>query len=1013
MSLNRNSLSTKYEKLDLKCFEYTDFKSKDIENEIDPENNFYKDMQSQCEYYTEEQYRRNVIMDGLISIIHFNSRSLNSNLAEIKHCLKELERKFTVIAISETWLDEEHIDTTEIEGYEMFYINRTQSKGGGAALFIDKKYKCKIVSYMSFAMANIMECVTVEIERENERNIRISCIYRKPGSCIDIFREKIEELYSRHNNKKILFVCGDFNIDLLNPQQHNSTTEFINSMYSNSLYPTITRPTRITTHSATLIDNIFTNVIDRSVTSGLIITDISDHLPVFAIIQNCMQKNKDNTTIMMKREKTQNAVNSFKQDLLRQDWKKVYVRDVNRAYETFLTIISGLYDKHCPLVKKIVKQKYIEKPWISKGIINACKKKNLLYKEFLKKRTIEAEQKYKLYKNKLTKIIRCSKIDYYSKLLEDNKNNVKKTWDVLNVIIKKNGKDEYPSYLLASNGTEITDSASVAGEFNKYFVNVGPGLARDIPKMGSSDRVESKKLFVEETMFIRETDEKELIDVVKKLKSKKSTDCHDIDMCTVKNIIESIARPLTYICNQSLQTGVFPDKMKIAKVIPIYKTGDKHIPNNYRPISLLPQFSKILEKMFFIRLDDFIAKHSILCEQQYGFRADRSTSFAIIEFIEKVINAIDRKQYAVGIFLDLKKAFDTVDHKLLIKKLQRYGIRGIAQTWISSYLENRKQYVEIQNNKSQLLQVTCGVPQGSVLGPLLFNLYINNICEVSQIVETILFADDTNLLCCGENLEKLLETMEKEVSRMKIWFDENKLTLNLSKTKFIIFGNRLADTNKKLMINGIELERVSEIKFLGVVIDSKLSWKPHIKYIKTKISKSLAILNKAKELLNQASLSMLYSSFILPYMTYCVEVWGNTYKTNIYPISILQKRAIRIIHKAPYREPTNPLFIKLKILKFKDLIDYKIIQIVFRAHNNQLPRNIQELFQLRENTYNFRGISMFSKPLIRTNSKLHCITTQGVILWNNSNNDLKLCKNLLQLKFLFKKRILDGYEMEQ
>lgn len=185
----------------------------------------------------------------------------------------------------------------------MFYINRTQSKGRGAALFIDKMYKCKVVSNMSFAMVNIMECVTVEIEREKERNIRISCIYRKPGSCVDTFREKIEELYNRHNNKKILFVCGDLNIDLLNPQQHNSTTEFINSMYSNSLYPAITRPTTITTHSATLIDNIFTNIIGRSVTSGLIITDISDQMPVFAIIQNCMQKNKDSTTIMMKRKK--------------------------------------------------------------------------------------------------------------------------------------------------------------------------------------------------------------------------------------------------------------------------------------------------------------------------------------------------------------------------------------------------------------------------------------------------------------------------------------------------------------------------------------------------------------------------------------------------------------------------------------------------------------------------------------------------------------------------------------
>jgi len=175
MTSNRNHLFTKYENLKLKCFEFTDYKAKDIENEIDPENNFYKDLQSQCEYYTEKQYRRNIIMDGSMSIIHFNSRSLNSNLAGIKHCLNELERKFTVIAISETWLDDEQIDAIEIEGYEMFSVHRTQSKGGGAALFIDKMYKCKVVSNKSFVMENIMECVTVEIEREKERNIQISC----------------------------------------------------------------------------------------------------------------------------------------------------------------------------------------------------------------------------------------------------------------------------------------------------------------------------------------------------------------------------------------------------------------------------------------------------------------------------------------------------------------------------------------------------------------------------------------------------------------------------------------------------------------------------------------------------------------------------------------------------------------------------------------------------------------------------------------------------------------------
>ena len=203
-------------------------------------------------------------------------------------------------------------------------------------------------------------------------------------------------------------------------------------MYSNSLYPTITRPTRITTHSATLIDNIFTNVWDRKVHSGLVINDTSDHLPVFATIQSCTRIKKDTTTVKITRHKTQNAINSFKEDLLRQDWNKVYVKGANEANESFLEIVAELYEKNCPLVKKIVKPKYAEKPWITKGISKACKKKMSLHKEFLRKRTTEAEQKYKTYKNKLTKIMRHSKMDHYSNLLEDNKNNIKNTWNVLN-----------------------------------------------------------------------------------------------------------------------------------------------------------------------------------------------------------------------------------------------------------------------------------------------------------------------------------------------------------------------------------------------------------------------------------------------------------------------------------------------------------------------------------------------------------------------------------------------------
>ena len=1006
----KQALITEYEELGLNTFDFTEHKGYDIENNIDPVNNFLINYtQRNCEYYTVEQFNKNVTTNGAISIIHFNSRSLKANISKIKQCLKEMNNPFTVIAISETWLKDDQSEEVDIEGYERYTLNRKVKRCGGVALFIDKNYKCKIVKSMSQAIDNIMECITVEIEMESSKNILVSCVYRCPGSCIDTFSELLSGMYERKINTKMVYVCGDYNIDLLNPLELTPITEFINLMYSMSLYPAITRPTRITSHSATIIDNIFTNVIEKKVKTGLIINDSSDHLPVFAVIQTCTKKKKDAITFKMCRKNSLNSVNSFKNDLLKQDWKKVYVGDTNEAYNTFVTIVSKLYDKNCPLVKKVVKHNSVEKPWLTKGILNACKKKNLLYKDFLKIRTKEADCKYKTYKNKLIKIMRNSKRNYYSKILEDNKNNIINTWKVLNEIIKnRTGKPGYPSYFLNSNNITIDDFTMIAEEFNDYFVGIGPTLAEGIAKKDSTSEP-IKDVPVAESMVLSGTNEKEIIEIVKEFKGKKSTDCNGIDMSLVKNIIECVVKPLTHVCNQSLTTGVFPSEMKTAKIIPIYKAGDKHIFSNYRPISLLPQFSKILEKIFYKRLDDFITKQNILCDQQYGFRKNRTTTLALLDFVAEITTAIENKQYVVGVFLDLKKAFDTVNYEILLTKLESYGIRGMPLTWLTSYLTNRNQYVQIMDCKSKLEQVKCGVPQGSILGPLLFILYVNDMCKVSRLLKAVVFADDTNLLCCGDDLEQLLDTVGIEMKKLQSWFDTNKLTLNLSKTKYIIFGNRPTNTDKNLTINNIEIERVNEIKFLGVIIDNKLSWKPHIMYIKSKMSKSLAVLYKVKDFINQSSLYTLYCSFILPYIIYCVEVWGNTYKTNTDPIFILQKKAIRIVTNADYREPTNPLFIKLNTLKFNDLVDFKTIQLMFKVKNDQLPNSIQGLFEWRENTYYLRGTLMFKRHFARTNLKLHCITVKGVELWNTSSEELKNCSTLPKFKKMYKNNILSGY----
>ena len=431
----------------------------------------------------------------------------------------------------------------------------------------------------------------------------------------------------------------------------------------------------------------------------------------------------------------------------------------------------------------------------------------------------------------------------------------------------------------------------IANEFNNFFVNVGPNLAREIEEPREKDGLDEKLINLNpHSIFISSVNEQEILQIVNKFKNKKSTDHTNNDMMIVKNIIETIVTPLTHICNLSFETGIFPEKMKTAKVIPIFKNGDKQELTNYRPISLLSQFSKILEKLYVERLDNFIEKHHLLSNQQYGFRANRSTSMAVAELVENITKAIDNNQYTIGVFIVLKKAFDTIHHDILLKKMQRYGIRGIALSWLESYLKDRKQFVHLNGVDSETRQAAYGVPQGSVLGPKLFILYINDICEALVKMKCVLFADDTSLYSSGADLGRLLHEVESDLKILNKWFDINKLSLNISKTNFIIFGNKKTYVPINLTINGIKLEQTNQTKFLGIIIDNKLTWKPHIDTLKRKLSKIIAILYKLKGLINKESLQTLYCSLLFPYLIYCVEVWGNTYKTIIHPIYMLQKK---------------------------------------------------------------------------------------------------------------------------
>jgi retron-type reverse transcriptase len=320
------------------------------------------------------------------------------------------------------------------------------------------------------------------------------------------------------------------------------------------------------------------------------------------------------------------------------------------------------------------------------------------------------------------------------------------------------------------------------------------------------------------------TDTSEIKNIIMSIKNSSACGIDQIPITVIKSVVDCISSVLASLINHSISKEIFPDALKIAKVIPIYKAGDKSLISSYRPISLLTTFSKVFEKVILKRLENFLEKHKLLSDNQFGFRKNRSTQLALTSYLDKLTEALDKNEYAISLFIDLSKAFDTIDHSLLLKKLYSYGIRGLAYDYIKSYLSNRLQYVETHGMSSSLLSITCGVPQGSILGPILFLLYINDISACTKLLKLFLFADDTTILYSSKDINELIKTMNKELETISDWFKLNKLSLNTAKTNYMIFKpikNEIIHPN--LLLNETAVVRVHSTRFLGVEIDEKLT----------------------------------------------------------------------------------------------------------------------------------------------------------------------------------------------
>ena len=483
----------------------------------------------------------------------------------------------------------------------------------------------------------------------------------------------------------------------------------------------------------------------------------------------------------------------------------------------------------------------------------------------------------------------------------------------------------------------------------------------------------------------------QIIDTFSELKVKKSTDFSGISTFFLKKVIHTISTPLAHIFNRSFETGLVPEQFKIAKITPIFKKGgDEDNVNDYRPISLLCIFSKILEKLVANSLKEYLISNEIINQYQFGFQDNNETAHPMIHLLNKVGQAINNHEYTIAIFCDLSKAFDLVPLNGLLDKLQRIGIQGNMLRWFESYLFRRRQFVNVRNENSCYKYITSGVPQGSILGPILFLIFINDICN-STLLYILLFADDTTLLASGRNLQELVDFVNVELRKISQWFRANKMLLHPIKTKFTIFHTdpesipwdeinifldendpeaHFYDENLKKPISFVNhRSETPAIKFLGIYFDPKLDFKFHIAHLNQKLSRGLFVLRRSKNLLCEKALKSLYYSIFHSHLIYGILVYTCVCKTSLQGIIKKQKAAIRILANAKYNDHSSPLFKSLKILPFEALVDYFSMKFFFNFKNNHLPRSFQLCWSTvgeTNNRYPLRNANEYVIPRYRT-----------------------------------------------
>lgn len=894
------------------------------------------------------KHKLNASRLGKVNLIYMNINSIRNKLDELEYLIGSYNNKIIhFIALAETRIKEEENYKFNIVNYNVHYSNRNDGHGG-VGLFVHESYQACVLESECVDNINFL-CVDIL-----ELSMKIGVVYKQPQVSKLQFIEYMEKKLEKFDG---MILIGDTNINLL--KHDNTTLAYQNACESNSYtilnsiserYSTRVSKNELGRSTKTIIDHIMTDLIRYKYTISLLNTHMSDHKMIIVSIFDSELR-----SIMHHKKKEVVVCKTFDRERMARICEEFSIENTPNINE-FIIKMEQIRNECMKTVER-TKTRNPHKPWINEELIALINERNRYYR--LRKKSKfnpYVSQKYMEFCHKVNALRTKLRSDYNSRLLNNNINKPKFLWQKFNEIIhnKETARNSvraicentYLNGLIGMNKDIVkTDKREIGCILNTYYNRIGKMLYDKI-NINQTNYEYSLPPHNVHTIYLAPTNAYEVS--CKILSMKNSNNVYDIvSPTTMKDNIGIMAPLITEYINHILNTGESHEALKITRIVPIFKSGNPLDTVNYRPINILPALSKVIEMVIYDRMEKFCTKYNLINDNQYGFQKHSGTLSATATLINFLQNGIDDGINTIGgcIFIDLKSAFDTIPHTLLLNKLDRYGFRGVTNALLKNYIKDREYYVDIGGTHSEALVNTnpFSVAQGSNLGPLLFLLYINDIFSVKLHGKLILFADDACIAYVDSNIDNLKQKMQNDIDNIAKWLIENKLTINAKKTKSMIISQRksIASNNLNLKIGNIDIvEQVQSYRYLGLTLQSNLSWNEHVSSISKKISGLCGVIRRLGNRVNSRTLLSIYYACVHSHLSYLSEIWGPSLNSREYrSLQILQNKVIRKIFYRDYSTGamhTLEIFEKYKIPSFKQIFERNQCMLIYKIHKKHI-----------------------------------------------------------------------------